>query len=75
MAGVKRFTFHAIRHLTASWLDAHNIPLPTRHKSATTTARYQPELRGVQADLDSVFSDGKQGKVLDMKKNPHRYYR
>lgn len=75
MAGVKRFTFHSIRHLTASWLDAHNIPLTTiqailRHKSATTTARYLHELRGVQADLDAIFSDGKQGKVLDMKKAP-----
>ena len=72
VARVPKFTFHSIRHLTASWLDAHNVPLTTiqailRHKSATTTARYLHELRGVKADLDSVF-EGKEGKVLDIKK-------
>lgn len=77
-AGVPRFSFHGIRHLTASWLDAHNVPLTTiqavlRHKSATTTARYLHELRGVQADLDSVFSSGEKAKVKDIKKASGEY--
>jgi integrase len=62
-AGVKTFRFHA-RHLTASWLDAHNVPLTTiqrilRHKNPNTTARYLHELRGVQVDLDAIFSGQK----------------
>lgn len=73
LAGVPRFTFHSIRHLTASWLDAHNVPLTTiqailRHKSATTTAKYLHELRGVQADLDSVFEGKRDGRVLNINK-------
>jgi integrase len=71
--GVPRFSFHAIRHLTASWLDAHNVPLTTiqgilRHKSSTTTAKYLHELRGVTVDLDEVFKAKEEGKVLEMKK-------
>lgn len=75
VVGVPRFSFHAIRHLTASWLDAHNVPLTTiqgilRHKSATTTARYLHELRGVRVDLDTVFGEGdkKECRVVEMKK-------
>ena len=73
IARVPRFTIQSIRHLAASWLDAHNVPLTTiqailRHKSATTTARYLHDLRGVQADLDSVFRDQQEGKILDMKR-------
>ncbi len=72
-AGVPKFSFHGIRHLAASWLDAHNVPLTTiqavlRHKSANTTAKYLHELRGVQADLDSVFSNDQKAKVMDIKK-------
>ena len=72
-AGVKTFRFHAIRHLTASWLDAHNVPLTTiqrilRHRSPTTTAQYLHELRGVQISLDEVFGKKKAGKVLEFKK-------
>jgi len=73
-AGVPVFSFHQIRHLTASWLDAHNVPLTTiqsilRHKSATTTARYLHELTGAQVDLDTIFSGaGSQGKILPIKK-------
>lgn len=71
VAGVPKFSFHCIRHLTASWLDAHGVPLRKiqailRHKSTTTTDRYLHELKGVDCDLDSVFGDGK-SKVLDMK--------
>ena len=71
-AGVKTFRFHAIRHLTASWLDAHGVPLTTiqrilRHRNSHTTARYLHELRGVQVDLDAIFSGQpeKKAKVLE----------
>ncbi|MBT8763103.1 site-specific integrase [Desulfohalobiaceae bacterium Ax17] len=72
-AGVKTFRFHAIRHLTASWLDAHNVPLTTiqrilRHRNPHTTARYLHELRGVQVDLDAIFSRKKPAKILEFKK-------
>jgi integrase len=72
-AGVREFSYHSIRHLTASWLDAHGIPLTTiqrilRHKSSHTTARYLHELRGVQVCLDEVFGKKKAGKVLEFKK-------
>lgn len=71
-AGVPTFTFHSIRHLTASWLDQHNVPLTTiqgilRHKSATTTAKYLHELAGTEVDMDEVFTQ-KQGRVVDIKK-------
>jgi len=69
-AGVKTFRFHAIRHLTASWLDAHGVPLTTiqrilRHRNSYTTARYLHELRGIQINLDEIFSGGKTGKIIE----------
>ncbi len=69
-AGVKPFNFHSIRHLTANWLDKHNIPLTTiqrilRHKNAMTTAKYLHELTGVKVVLDEIFETRKGGKVLD----------
>jgi len=72
-AGVRIFRFHAIRHLTASWLDAHNVPLTTiqqilRHRNPNTTARYLHELRGVQICLDEVFNERNTGKILEFKK-------
>jgi len=71
-ADVKTFRFHAIRHLTASWLDAHGIPLTTiqrvlRHRDPHTTAIYLHDLRGVQISLDEIFSK-KPGKILEFKK-------
>lgn len=44
-AGVKRFTYHSIRHLSASMLAESGIPLVLiqqilRHKSITTTSQY-----------------------------------
>lgn len=59
-AGVRRFGFHAIRHLSASMLDGAGVPLSViqailRHRSALTTSRYLTSLRGVQASLDGVF--------------------
>jgi integrase len=71
IVGVPRFCIHSIRHLTASWLDSHGVPLRTiqailRHKSATTTSRYLHELSGTQVDLDSVFEVKEKGKVIEM---------
>lgn len=59
--GVQEFGFHGIRHLSASMLDAAGVELSTiqailRHKSATTTAKYLHSLRGVQVELDGVFT-------------------
>jgi integrase len=50
-AAVKPFTFHAIRHFTASLLDSKNVPLTTiqkllGHERASTTDIYLQELRG-----------------------------
>ncbi len=72
IVGVPRFCIHGIRHLTASWLDKHGVPLRTiqailRHKSATTTSKYLHELAGAHADLDAVFEDKRGGKVIEMK--------
>ncbi len=44
-AGVKHFTFHSIRHLTASMLAQEGVDIPTiqailRHKNSMTTTRY-----------------------------------
>jgi len=63
IAGVRYFTIHAIRHLTASILDQAGMALTMiqsvlRHKSATTTARYLHTLRGTKAALDEVFGAG-----------------
>ena len=59
-AGVKPFNYHSIRHLVASWLDKHNVPLTTiqkilRHKDPMTTAKYLHELTGVKITLDRIF--------------------
>lgn len=50
-AKVKYFTFHCIRHLTASLLDSKNVPLTDiqkllGHERATTTDIYLQSLRG-----------------------------
>jgi len=51
LAGIKRFTFHAIRHYGASTLAKKNVPLPDiqailGHESLTTTALYIQSLVG-----------------------------
>ena len=60
-AGVPRFGVHSLRHLAASMMDEAGLPLSTiqavlRYRSSTTTAIYLHNLRGVQVDLDRVFS-------------------
>ena len=59
-AGVKRFGFHAIRHLSASILDSAGVPLSAiqailRHKSSHTTARYLHSLTGTKVALNEAF--------------------
>lgn len=70
---VHYFSFHAIRHLSASMMDRAGVPLTTiqailRHKSATTTDRYLHALRGAKANLNGVFGGEKKGKILEIKK-------
>lgn len=64
MANVKAFGIHAIRHLSASILDAAGVELTIiqsilRHKSPSTTARYLHRLRGVKGVVNEVFGQKK----------------
>jgi len=59
-AGVNRFGFHAIRHLSASVLYKAGYPISViqkmlRHKSANTTAKYLHDLLGFDIELDGAF--------------------
>ncbi|QLA16727.1 tyrosine-type recombinase/integrase [Desulfolutivibrio sulfoxidireducens] len=59
-AGVRKFCWHAIRHLSASILIQNQVPLPTiqkilRHKNLTTTQGYIHELDNAR-DLMEVLS-------------------
>ncbi|HAS88426.1 MAG TPA: hypothetical protein DCS48_03860 [Desulfovibrio sp.] len=72
-AEVKRFGFHAIRHLTASILDSKMVPMADiqailRHKSMVVTANYVHSIRGARVELDKVFGTGKVIQLEDMKK-------
>ena len=64
-AEVKHFTFHAIRHLTASILAQEGVDIPTiqailRHKNPMTTTRYLHRLGITENVLEDVFGeDGK----------------
>lgn len=69
LAGVKQFSYHAIRHLSASLLDKVGVPLATiqrilRHQSITTTARYVHSLKDASEAANKAFG----GKVLTMEK-------
>lgn len=68
-AGVPKFGFHSIRHLSASLLDQAGVSVKTiqlilRHKNMATTDRYLHSLRGVKADLNNAF----QKKTLSLNK-------
>jgi integrase len=59
-AGVKHFTFHGIRHLTASILAQEGVDIPTiqailRHKNSMTTTRYIHRLGITKNVLEDVF--------------------
>ncbi|NOR10021.1 MAG: tyrosine-type recombinase/integrase [Desulfovibrionaceae bacterium] len=67
--GVKRFGFHAIRHLTASMLfkQGYNVGIIQailRHQSPNTTERYLKTLglEYVRGAMEELF--GKKSKVL-----------
>jgi integrase len=76
-AGVKRFGFHAIRHLSASILhklgyEVAVIQLILRHKSPGTTERYLRSI-GLERVRDALedLSQGK-GKVIELKPKKRR---
>jgi len=61
-ANVRLFTYHGIRHFTASYLDNQNTPLTTiqkllGHERATTTDGYLQELRGTTTDAVKKLED------------------
>lgn len=64
-AGVNRFSFHAIRRLSASYV-AERKPLPVvqsllRHQNLTTTAVYVKQLNGLDEEFNDVFEMAKSG--------------
>lgn len=68
-AEVEVFSFHAIRHLSASVLLQAGVDLPTaqlilRHRSVTTTARYVHSLTDASKAVNRAFG----GKIVDIKK-------
>lgn len=59
-AGVPRFTYHSIRHLTASMLAQEGVDIPTiqailRHKNSMTTTIYIRRLGITENALEQVF--------------------
>jgi integrase len=61
-AGVVRFGFHAIRHLSASILAREGVPLPIiqrilRHRNALTTSRYLNSLGLDLPELERVWEN------------------
>lgn len=59
-AGVKKFTYHCIRHLSASMLAEAGVPLVViqrilRHKSISTTSRYIHSLRCGREEIERAF--------------------
>lgn len=64
-AGVKHFTFHAIRHLTASILFHDGYPVMViqgilRHKNPLTTTRYLHRRGLMENVLEEVFGENEE---------------
>ena len=64
-AGVRRFSFHALRHSGASILDNMNVPLGTiqkilGHENRTTTEIYLHSIGGSEVDAMSIFETATQ---------------
>lgn len=67
---IKKFGFHAIRHLSASILAHEGTDIPTiqyilRHKNLHTTSRYLHKLGITENVMDSVFSDRSMGGLVE----------
>ncbi len=66
-AGVKKFGFHSIRHLSASILAHEGVDIPTiqsilRHKNLHTTSRYLHTLGIAENVMDEIFGSRNKGK-------------
>lgn len=73
-AEVPRFSFHAIRRLSASFTAQH-MPIASvqgllRHKNLTVTAAYVKQLNGLDEHLDDVFNLAKPGNPAQNPKAP-----
>ncbi len=75
--GVRRFSFHALRHSGASILDNMNVPLGTiqkilGHENRTTTEIYLHSIGGSEMEAMSIFEAATQNSHTDshMKQNP-----
>lgn len=69
-AGVKRFSFHSLRHSGASILDNMNVPLGTiqkilGHENRTTTEIYLHSIGGSEMEAMSIFEAATQKSHTD----------
>lgn len=69
-AKVKRFTMHALRHLSASILSENGVPIRTiqailRHRSLATTERYLHELGSANRDALKALPGKRKGKTYN----------
>jgi len=69
-AGVRRFSFHALRHSGASILDNMNVPLGTiqkilGHENRTTTEIYLHSIGGSETEAMSIFEEATQNSHTD----------
>jgi integrase len=78
-AGVRRFSFHALRHSGASILDNMNVPLGTiqkilGHENRTTTEIYLHSIGGSEMEAMSIFELATQNSHTDshMKPKPNK---
>ena len=71
-AGVRKFSYHALRHSGASILDNMNVPLGTiqkilGHENRTTTEIYLHSIGGSEAEAMTIFEEATQNPHT----NPH----